>query len=472
MRRENQRHPKPGERFPSAISLACDFFAVEGENHDTPQYAEVRAALLEAGFRPNDLCGVIARKPTGRRFGNTLALAQAERNLNPKLFDQVFEILRGQDIARAIDSEQWATVTADLVSQGISDKDPLLALRAREALAGQLSADDGGFPTGIVIDLPDLEAQAEVEIIADNLHAMQAIYFAAMVDLGGLFEALNVVINDYKSGVTPFGRGKAGRKLYKIIRDGANRLSEFDRRNLYARTLGFAGGDSYGMVNRDFQMLWLRFVSAVSSFARQLSVDNLVKGGIPMRVRQEQVKKTGRDVGTNLSLFGYGAAFFAATELQQQINEAIDLLSDEEVKLAYGARDMWGTVDQINVLYSGGPRDTYRYRTMASAGAVIIRWLANKQQALSDVGSGDILDVGEILRPRVRPLGSKPTLDPFDSDLVNACERWLAVTGVPEQQVEDYAGASESPVLTSQPVRIPSVARDMLETIGVNGAAI
>ena len=29
----------------------------------------------------------------------------------------------------------------------------------------------------------------------------------------------------------------------------------------------------------------------------------------------------------------------------------------------------------------------------------------------------------------MRPLGSKATVKPFDSDLINACERWLAVTG-------------------------------------------
>jgi len=472
MQRENQRQPNPGERFPSAIALACDFFAAKDTNRDTERYAEVREALLAAGFKPEDVCGVLEDYSLGRRFSNALALAQAEYNRNRDLFQRVFTVLRGEDYEEVIEAQKWGRVTGTLAIHGVSPNDPLLALRAREALAGQISGDEGSFPSGIAIDLPNLEAQAEVEIYEDNLHAMQAIYFSAMLEDANVFQVRDALMNNFRAGLLPFGRGHAGDLLYRMIKETPNRLSEFDRRNLYSHTLGFAGGDTHNMSNRDFQMLWLRFVSAVSAFARQLSVDNLVKGGIPMRFRQEQVKKAGRDLAANLSLYAYGVTYFAATELQQQINEVIELLSDDEVKLAYGARDMWSVVEQVSALELGGPRDTIRYRTMAGAGAIIIRWLANKAQALADVGTGDIIDVAEILRPRVRPLGSKATINPFDSDLVNGCERWLAVTGTPEQQVEDYAGAAEGPVLTSQPVRIPSIARDMLESVGVNGFGV
>ena len=472
MQRENQTQPVPSQQFPDSLALACEYFDEDNPNHDTVRYQKVRATLIERGFSQENVCGIIADRPISQRFSNALALAQAEYNRHRDLFKNVFEILRNEDSQRAIDGQKWARVTSVLVRHGIHYEDPLLAIRAREALAGQISADEGGFPSGIAIDLPDLEAQTDVEIIDDNLHAMQAIYFSAMLDDANVFAVRDALMNNFRSGLLPFGRGRAGDLLYRMIKEVPNRLSEYDRRNLYARTLGFAGGDVHGMVNRDFQMLWLRFVSAVSTFARQLSVDSLVKGGLPMRVRQEQVKKAGRDLAANLSLYGFGATYFAATELQQQINEMMDLLSDDEVKLAYGARDMWGVVEQVSALELGGPRDSIRYRTMASAGAIVIRWLANQRNRLADVGSGNILDVNEILRPRVRPLGSKPTINPFDSDLINACERWLAVTGTPERQVEDYAGASEGPIQTSQPVRIPSIARDMLDTIGVNGSTI
>lgn len=472
MRRENETAPDLSGQSPNAIAIACEFFRARDEGRDTPLYQAVRRELRRRGFRERTCERFLGRK-AGRRFSNSLALAQAEYNRNEALFERVFDVLVAEfgqhEGLPSIDAEKWSHVTGTLVTRAISASDPLLPLRAREVLAGQIGGEDGDFPSGIDIDLPDLEAEAEVEILQDNLHAMQAIYFSAMLDDANVYQVRDALMNSFRFGLLPFGRGRAGDLLYKMMKETPNRLSEYDRRNLYARTLGLPGGDPHNISNRDFQTLWLRFVSAVSSFARQLSVDFLIKADIPLRVRQEQVKKAGRDLAANLSLYGYGVTYFAATELQTQINEMIDLLGDEEVKSAYGARDMWGVVEQVSALELGGARDTIRYRTMASAGAIIIRWLANHARELADVGLGSILDVNELQRPRVRPLGTRATVNPFDSDLVNACERWLAVTGTPDQQVESYAIPSEAPVQTSQPIRIPSIARDMLEAAGIGG---
>ena len=109
------------------------------------------------------------------------------------------------------------------------------------------------------------------------------------------------------------------------------------------------------------------------------------------------------------------------------------------------------------------------WERMASSGAVIIAWLEERHRELSDVSTGQILNQEEILRPRIRPQSIKATAKPLDSDLVHACERWLAVTGTPDQQVEDYAVPARAPVQTTQPVRMPSFVRDTLESVGVNG---
>jgi hypothetical protein len=159
--------------------------------------------------------------------------------------------------------------------------------------------------------------------------------------------------------------------------------------------------------------------------------------------------------------------------LQNQVKEIIGLLSDQEIKNAYGARDMWQVVDQVAALELGGQRDSIRYRTMANSGAIIIRWLANKGNELASVNLGEVLNTNEIVRPRIHPKGDKVTLNPFDSDLVNACERWLAVTGTPDAQVETYSDPYEAPPTTSRPIQIPAAARQMLESVGVsaNGSA-
>jgi hypothetical protein len=57
--------------------------------------------------------------------------------------------------------------------------------------------------------------------------------------------------------------------------------------------------------------------------------------------------------------------------------------------------------------------------------------------------------------------------DPNDVDLVIAAEQWLAVTGTPDMQIEEFSQPSETPAQTSRPVQIPQAARDLLESVGV-----
>jgi predicted flap endonuclease-1-like 5' DNA nuclease len=411
-------------------------------------------------------------------FARSVALARGEYDANQDLFRNVLYILadEGDDgprgrTERVIYASQLAAVTRQLVDQNVSANDIHLSLKVRRALSNK-EADDEAMPSGIDIDLPDLEQQTNVEILADNLHAMQAIYFSAMLEELKLFQVVDKLIELFQSGMLPLAKGRAGDMLYRYMKKNVTRLSEYERRNLYARTLGHPGGEAAGNPNRDFQTLWLRFVSAVSSFARQMSLDNLLRSRIPARVHQEQVRKSARDLAANLSLYGYGMAYSAATELQTQIKEVIAMLSDEEVLRCYGARDMWGVVDQVAVLELGGARDSVRYRTMASSGAVIIRWLANHSRELAAVNSSEILDVNEINRPVVRSKGSSAMTEPLDSDVVNACERWLAVTGTPDAQIQSYSEPSESPATTSRPISIPSAARDALEAAGIGANGI
>jgi len=129
---------------------------------------------------------------------------------------------------------------------------------------------------------------------------------------------------------------------------------------------------------------------------------------------------------------------------------------------------MWQVIDQVNVNYLGGARNTHRYRTQSRAGAVIIRWIANNVQRLSNV-AGPVIQVEQIVNPQLMAAstGNNPTVDPTDWDLVNACEQWLAVTGTEEARVEEYSQPREAPMMTSRPIAVPAIARDMLDSAGV-----
>jgi hypothetical protein len=96
-------------------------------------------------------------------------------------------------------------------------------------------------------------------------------------------------------------------------------------------------------------------------------------------------------------------------------------------------------------------------------GATIVRWLANHATDLSSFGN--VIDETSVRRNIKSP---KPMVSPTDRDLVDACEQWLAVTGTPDQQVEQYAQPVEAPNQTSLPIQIPQVAKDLLDSVGVS----
>ena len=373
------------------------------------------------------------------------------------------------DRINVLSARNIAAVVRKLVNDSVTADDPWISSRLESAYNMQTGVVSGAPPSALEIMLPDLEEAVDVEIIAENLNAVQAIYFTWQLEEMRLFQVVERIVDLFRQGLLPLGRGAVGDYLFNYYKKASERITEGERRDLYMRVFGAPGGNPASEPNRDFNELWLRFVSAVSSFARQLTVERMLRNAVPMAVSQEQVRKAGRDLGANLSRNGYGIAYFAATELQQSILEFRDVLQNAEMRNAFGARDMWQVIDQVNVNYLGGARNTHRYRTQSRAGAVIIRWIANNVQRLANVG-GPVIYIEQIVNPQLRAAsgGNNPTVDPSDWDLVNACEQWLAVGGVQEQSVEQYSQPIEAPTMTSRPIDMPQMARDMLGGLGVS----
>jgi hypothetical protein len=371
------------------------------------------------------------------------------------------------EIVCALSARNIANMVRRLARNGTTANDPWLTSRIQNAYDMQTGVVEGAPPSAMEIMLPDLEESTDVDIIKENLDGAQAIGFACSCEDMYMPQVVERIVELFRQGLLPLGRGKAGDYLFNYYKKSGERMTEGERRDLYMRVLGTPGGESSStQPNREFKELWLRFVSAVSAFGRQLSVDRMLRSNIPVAVSQEQVRKAGRDLAANLSLHCFGIAYFAATELQTMIGEFRDLLSDPEIRGCFGAKDMWQVIDQVNANYLGGARNTQRYRTQARSYAVIVRWLANRRERLG--GSfGEVIAINALTNPQLRG-SDKPTIDPTDWDLLQACEQWLAVGGVQDDSIEHYSQASESPVITSKPVEMPQMARDVLDQAGIS----
>ncbi len=374
------------------------------------------------------------------------------KNFEPKLNDEVF----------AVSTRAAANVVRKLVADRITENDSFLETKIEATFESTTGIQDGGPLSSMEIMLPDLEEAVDVEIVKDNLYAVQAIYFFMMLEEAGLPQVIDYISEAWRRGAITLGRGAAGDALYKHHRTAPERLSEVERRNFFMGTFGSPGGDpNYGRDNGLFYELMLRTTSSVSNYFRKFSTDNVF-------LSQETIRKACRELAANLSVNGYGMAHYTAVELQQTILDYRDLLSDPEVLRAFGSRDMWQVIDQINSNYLGGLRNTYRYRVQAHSGAIVIRWLANNHDRLVGRSGMDVISTEVLRSPHLRAVsGNKPLITPTDWDFVNACEQWLAVGGVQEDSRDHYSQAIESPAISSKPTAMPQVAQDVLQSVGI-----
>src|SRR5436309_3379306 len=112
------------------------------------------------------------------------------------------------------------------------------------------------------------------------------------------------------------------------------RLSDQERAQIYQRVLG-APGDASAEVkpNRDFEDLWLRFVSSVAQLGRQ----DPLKLSAPLAFSSESARAAARDLAAKVA----------------------PLVQD-----ALTARDQLQVIDQASTVELGGAVNAARYRTM------------------------------------------------------------------------------------------------------------
>jgi hypothetical protein len=334
-------------------------------------------------------------------------------------------------------SQQFAEVVRKLREQGIGDRDPLLRSRFQNAFNLVLGGSVAQRSAQINISLPNLDENLQADISKDNVIAVSAIYFASQLEELKLIAVAEKVCEQFMQQQVPITRGLGGQALYEFIKDAPNRLTEAERKGIYARTFGFAqGAVDEQMPNREFADLWIRFLSAVSVLNRELKAT-----GVRQSLTAQQVFKNARDLAVNLSLHGYGMAHFAAVELQGLVRTVIKMLGYPEVLSAYGVNDIWQLVERVSGLYLGGSANGVRQRTLAQSGAAIIQWLAKRQPTLL---AGAATDAAMKVFSEI--------------ELVAEVEKWLAVTGTDDTSIDKF---SEVVSVPSQPT-IPSLSLSAL----------
>jgi ATPase family associated with various cellular activities (AAA) len=293
--------------------------------------------------------------------------------------------------------------------------------------------------------LPDFEPEPDGEIVADNIRAVQAIYFARQLEDMRVFQVVDRLAQLFQQGLLPLGPGKGGR-LLKDYATVADRLSAQARNELYVRALGVPpGAASIAQPNREFRTLWLDLVTNVALFSRQPSA--LVPG---KPIVAEAVWRAARALASNAS--AHGAGLIAAVQrLSADANALRAVLQTPGIQQAFGARDMWQVIDRVASRELGGAVNVKRFRALAQAGSSILQWLADHADALN--------------KPAPLVTGPPPRVE----ELIDAVESWLASSSAPHGETDIDSEPTGVAAVAASRVDLWALADELMRITGLQG---
>jgi hypothetical protein len=306
-----------------------------------------------------------------------------------------------------------------------------------------------GAPSSDSLILQPLTGEdgSEVEVSGDRIRAVAMVYAGLQLERMRLFNVVDRITELFMNGMLPIDADSSGRELDAYYYDSEDRPSESARRMLYARVLGAPGADVSKEVqpNREFDSLFLRFLSSLAEYDRQRRIGDLFDANRrALTLTGEQVRKTGRDLGANASLYGWGGTHFAARRLNAHITRALDILKMSPIQSAYGVKSSLQVIERVSVNEFGAAPNIVKYRTMAESGKAILDLLAKHAKAWS-ASSGRPLFTDEVTRIQ----GDIPSQD--QEDLMRNTQYWLAVNGIGDDQVGKMSQPSDTTYAPSIP---------------------
>src|SRR5262249_23065524 len=233
-------------------------------------------------------------------FGETQGMFELAKLVLP-ILEEEGDPTKTRSQAGEVDVAEFANVMRCLKEKGITKGKGQLHRRVSECLDKIQKVGVDRPLSDIGIALPDLNEATDFEIQKENVQLIGVPICGAMFEELKVFQVVDKLVELSQTGMLPVSRGEAGEVLYKYWKDTPTRMSEAERRNFYALTIGVPGGDANGSANREFNDLWIRFVSSVSSLVRQMTADQLLRANIPAGTSQQQVRKAARDLAMNLS---------------------------------------------------------------------------------------------------------------------------------------------------------------------------
>lgn len=447
-----------------------------GDKANDATVAAIVGMLLLLGRTETDSSGFEAdvRHSWARLF--TTEPGNQQRSV--EIYAAAEKVLRDDRPGKKLGFQEVASV-GDALSTGearVAPADPNFAGVVRVAAQGYLA---GRAPFGGLGDLPALSGDTsdDTEIEKENILSVAWIYAAYHYEQLGLFTVVDRTTELFMNGMLPIGLDSGGQALDRYYWDSEDRLTTSARWAQYARVLGASGGDVSREVqpNSEFNDLWLRFLSSLAEFDRQQRMADLLQQRRGLATTGEHVRKAGRDLAANVSLYGWAATHFVARRLEKQIRDAIGVLRQPSIQKAYAVRSPWQVIERVSATEFGQVPNIVRHDTMARSGKKILDlvakydrvWGSTSGRPLFTTGSNNVLETfllaavqgGQVgddaLRDQLRAMltqqAAEISLDDQNT-FMNETQYWLAVNGI----TDDEVGLRSQPAVTPAAPSIPS----------------
>ena len=222
------------------------------------------------------------------------------------------------------------------------------------------------------------DSLADRAVVKNNILGAGALdYVRELGENLGIFRCVDTLVLMWAQGSLSLSSNDSSSKLYRYYKLRDNRLS-FDERNMiYKQILNKGNGRMLSRMsaNVEFSHLWQQLMNNSVNYIQKS--EGLNNNDLVSRSRIHQATL---NLQQNLSSHMVGKPLNDVHELYSQLQEAIEILTDEEVTAHFATgsdRNMWKVIENISRKEMGFVPNTTAIKTVAVEGNKIFNWIAN-----------------------------------------------------------------------------------------------
>ena len=304
----------------------------------------------------------------------------------PTLVDGYLDFIGATNLSLSIKNEMihyLSDLGVDITNA--TDQDELFGVayaHARRVQSGKEDPIDNVFNPGqsatwnFKVDYFD--SLADRAVVRDNILGAGALdYVRELGENLGIFRCVDTLVLMWAQGSLSLSSNASSSKLYRYYKLRDNRLSFDERSMIYKQILNKGNGRMLSRMsaNVEFSHLWQQLMNNSVNYIQKS--EGLNNNDLVSRSRIHQATL---NLQQNLSSHMVGKPLNDVHELYSQLQEAIEILTDEEVVAHFATgsdRNMWKVIENISRKEIGFVPNTTAIKTVAVEGNKIFNWIAN-----------------------------------------------------------------------------------------------